>query len=116
MLSALLKLIVGGALALALLVPVGIVRAVVGVPALLLLGILAVPVVAVLAVVGLPILLTFVAAAVFFGLVVGVLGLVVGLTVAAIKVALFVVLPVALVVWLVRRISGARSSSAYDWA
>src|SRR3954471_23297874 len=115
MLSALLKLMVGGALALALLVPVGIVLAVVGVPALLLLGILAIPVVAVLAVVGLPVLLTVVAAGVIFAVVVGLLGMIVGLTVAAIKVALFVILPVAVVVWLVRRIGEGRSAS-YDWA
>lgn len=115
MLSALLKLIVGGALVLGLLVPVGIVLAIVGVPALVLLGILAIPVVAVLAVVGLPVLLTLVAAGVIFAVIVGVLGMLVGLTVAAIKVALFVILPVALVVWLVRRI-GAGRPATYDWA
>ena len=115
MLSLLFKLVIGGAIALALLVPVGIVLAVVGVPALLLLGLLAIPVVLVLAVVGLPVLLTVVAASVLFALIVGLLGAVVGLTVAAIKVGLFVILPIAIVVWLVRRIRGARAN-AYDWA
>jgi hypothetical protein len=115
MLSALLKLIVGGALALALLVPVGIVLAIVGVPALLLLAILAIPVVAVLAVVGLPVLLTVLAAGVIFAVIVGLLGMLVGLTVAAVKVALCVILPVAIVVWLVRRIADAGRPS-YDWA
>ena len=115
MLSLLLKLVIGGAIALALLVPVGIVLAVVGVPALLLLGLLAIPVVLVLAVVGLPVLLTVVAASVLFALIVGLLGAVVGLTVAAIKVGLFVILPIAIVVWLVRRIRAGRAN-AYDWA
>ncbi len=115
MFSALFKLVIGGALALALLVPIGIVLAVVGVPALVLLGVLAIPVAIVLAIVGLPVLLTVVAAAVVFAVIVGLLGTIVGLTVAAIKVALFIILPVAIVVWLVRRMRGSRAA-AYDWA
>ena len=115
MFSALMKLVVGGALALALLVPLGVVLAVIGVPALVLLGVLAIPVAIVLAIIGLPVVLTVVAAAAVFALVVGLLGALVGLTIAAVKVALFVILPVAIVVWLVRRMRAGRQA-AYDWA
>ena len=116
MLSLLLKLVLGGTLALALLVPLGVILAVIGVPVLLLLVLLAVPVSLVLAVVGLPVFLTILFAGVLFAVVVGLLGAIVGLTVAAVKVALFVVLPIAVVVWLLRRIRGERAQSTYGWA
>jgi ABC-type polysaccharide/polyol phosphate export permease len=82
---------------------------------MLLLGVLALPVMLVLAVVGLPVLITVAVAGVLFAVLVGVLGAVVGLTVAAIKVALFVLLPIAVVVWLVRQLR-ERRANAYDWA
>lgn len=112
----LLKLMFWGAVALALLIPAGILLALVGLPAMLVLGVLAIPVVVVLALIGLPIILTVVAAAVLFALIVGVLGMVVGLAVAAVKVALFIILPIAIVVWLVRRIRAGRAEAAFDWS
>ena len=103
-----MKFLFGTLAALVLLVPVGLLLLVVGIPVLIVVGLLAVPVVLALALLGLPILIV--------GVVLSVLvALLFGLAVAALKVAFFVVLPVLLVVWLVKRMRAGRAE-AYEWA
>ena len=110
----LVKFVFGSLLALALLVPVGIVLALIGTPILAVLALLAIPVMIVLAIIGLPLLL--IAAVATMAAVA--ISLVLGLAVFTLKVAFFVVLPIALVVWLARRFAARRDAdpAVYDWA
>jgi hypothetical protein len=94
------------------LVPVVLLIAVVGVPLAIVLGILALPVLLVVGLAGLPFLIVGIVAAV-------VIALVVGLAVAALKLAFFVVLPLAIVGYVVARLLGwGRRQADYEnvWA
>ena len=95
-----------GALGLMLLVPAAILLAAIGLPIALVIGILALPVLIVLFLVGLPLLI-------IGGLVVGLLGAVFGVLMAflsvgivALKLALFVLVPVVILAWIVKRLVG----------
>ena len=84
--------------ALLLFVPVALVLLVLGIPVVAVLAVAAAPVVIALALIGLPVILLLGAV----GIVLGLLGAALALGVLLLKLALFVVLPVAVVIWLVR--------------
>ena len=108
----LVKLLVVALVAFVPVVLLGGVMLLLGAPVVGTLGLLAIPVLAVLAVVGLPILLLLIV----FGVIVGILGAVFGLAIAAIKLALFVALPVALVLYLAARLFGWRPRRQREYA
>jgi len=93
-----------GALGLLILIPVGIVLAIVGLPIVAIVGVLALPVLIVLFIVGLPILLVFAAIAALLGATFGVLMAFLSLGIVVLKVALLVLIPVLLVGWILRRL------------
>ena len=98
-----------GALLVAL--PVAAILKAIGLPLLIILGIIAGPVLVILLIVGLPVLGVLFCAA----LLVGLIALVMALGLVALKFALFVVLPIAMLVWIVRRVrssGGARQAHA----
>src|SRR5689334_10570453 len=95
-----------GALGLMLLVPAAIFLAAIGLPIALVLGILALPVMIVLLLVGLPLLI-------LGGIIVGLLGAVFGVLMAfasigfvVLKLALFILVPLVILGWVVKRLVG----------
>jgi hypothetical protein len=95
-----------GALGLMVLIPVAVFLAVIGLPIALVLGILALPVLIVLFLVGLPLLIM---GAVLVGIVGAVFGVVLAfLSVGfvALKLAFFVLVPLMVLAWIVRRLVG----------
>ena len=85
---------------LAILIPIALALKGIGLPVLMVLGTLALPVLVLLAIVGLP----FIAVFVFGGVLLSILGAVLTLGLLAIK----IVVPIVLVVWLVRWLFGGR--------
>jgi hypothetical protein len=85
------------------------------VPIAVLGAVVALPVALVVAVIGLPFVLLAACAAVVLAVVFGLFGAFVGLAAMAIKLALFVVLPVAVVVWLLKRVFGGRREAVQSW-
>lgn len=101
------RYVVGTAGSLLLALPVAAVLKTIGAPLLAILGVVAVPVVIVLLVIGLPLFAVLLLA-------LGVVALVAAFVlmgVVALKVAVFVVLPVMCVVWLVRRVRRGADAS-----
>lgn len=108
------KFIVVFLLALAVFIPLGIAGGL-GLPGLLLGLVLGLPVLMVLLAVGLPVLLAVVAVFVGGTLLLALLGMALGLAMLALKFAIFVVLPIALVIWVIRKLlgSGRDATTAY---
>jgi hypothetical protein len=96
-----------GALGLMALIPIAVFLAIIGLPIALVLGVLALPVLIVLFLVGLPLLIV---AAVLVGVVGAVFGVVMAflsLGFVALKLAFFVLVPLMILGWVVRRLIGA---------
>lgn len=93
-----------GALGLLVLIPVGIVLAVVGLPVVAVVGVLALPVLLVLFLVGLPILLVFAAIAALLGVTFGVVTAFLSLGMVALKLAMVVLIPLLFIGWVLRRV------------
>jgi hypothetical protein len=104
------RYIFGTAGSLALALPLAALLKGIGLPLLIILGIVALPVLIILLIVGLPVFAVLLCGALLLGLIAAVM--VAGLV--ALKVAIFVVLPIVMVVWVVRRLraSGRDSASA----
>jgi hypothetical protein len=102
----LLKFLIAVTIAVFLALPAAVLFVVLGAPLLGVAAAMAVPVVIVLAVVGLPLLLAGVAVLVVVSLGMAAFGVVFGLAVALLKLAVMVVLPLALLWWVGKRVFG----------
>ena len=107
-----IKALVTATVGLVVLLPLTLLLIFLGLPVLGALGVLALPLLAVLAIVGLPILLMVVLAVAVIGVLLGLVGAAVGIAVALLKLTLFVVLPVAAVIWFIRWAAGEHRHDA----
>jgi hypothetical protein len=101
-----------GALGLVVLIPVGVLLALVGLPIAAVLGLLALPVLLVLFIVGLPLLIIFATVIGLLGATVGVVMAFLAFGVVAVKLAFVVLLPLLLLGGLARRAIGGRTLSS----
>jgi hypothetical protein len=95
-----------GALGLMLLIPVAVALAIVGLPVALVLGILAMPVLIVLFLVGLPFLILVSVLLALVGAVFGEVMAFLSVGFVAIKLAFFILVPLMVLGWIVRRLVG----------
>lgn len=100
----LLKFLFITAFGLVVVLPLALVLAFFGLPALAILGIIALPLAAVLAIVGLPVLLLLLAGAAMVAVVFGVLSAVFSIGILLFKLVLFVAVPVLALTWLFTRL------------
>jgi hypothetical protein len=100
-----LRVLFFGALGLLLLIPVGIVLAVVGLPVVAILGLLALPLLLVLFLVGLPIMIIVGSVLALLGATFGVVVAFLTLGIVAVKLAFVVLVPILILGWIVRRVA-----------
>lgn len=93
-----------GALGLAVLIPVGIVLTIVGMPIVAVLCLLALPVGLVLFLIGLPFLILFAVGAALVGATVGIVMAFLSLGVVVLKIALLVLVPILILGWILRKV------------
>ena len=104
----LLKSFIVGVVSLIVLIPAAFLLVTLGLPAIAIVCVLAVPFVIVLLLFGLPLLILGIIAITVLSIVMGLLGAMVGIGFLVAKILLFIVLPIALVGWLVGRIFAPR--------
>ena len=104
-----------GAVALVVLIPLGILLAVIGLPIMAVLGLLALPVLLVLFLIGLPLLILFAVFAALLGTAAGVVGAFLSVGVVAIKFAMVGLVAIFVLCWVARLVFGPRQRVGMDY-